>query len=249
MSLELSPTMVLGDVELILIPAGDFSMGSSRGAKDEAPLHKVYVDAFYIAKYPITNARYERFVEAIGHSPLPHWRGPTIPTEKEDYPVVNVTWYESCAYCQWLAEETGQVARLPTEAEWEKAARGTDMRLYPWGAQFDVDKCNVLDSGLRRPTPVGQYSPQGDSPYGVCEMSGNVWEWTHSIYKPYPYRADDGREDPEAEGPRVLRGGSFGSGRDFARVSSRFAYQPDEHSFYGDNGFRIVMISSRRVVS
>jgi formylglycine-generating enzyme required for sulfatase activity len=245
MSVELPPTVILGDVELILISAGDFSMGSNRGAKDEVPLHKVYVDAFYMAKHPITNTWYERFVEAAGHSPPPHWRGPTMPMGKENHPVVNVTWYEGRAYCRWLAEETDQVVRLPTEAEWEKAARGSDMRMYPWGPQFDVGKCNVLDSGIRTATPVGQYSPQGDSPYGVCGMAGNVWEWTYSMYKPYPYRADDGREDPEAAGPRVLRGGSFGSGRDFARVSSRFAYDPDKHSFYGDNGFRIVMMASR----
>jgi formylglycine-generating enzyme required for sulfatase activity len=137
-----------------------------------------------------------------------------------------VSWYEAYAYCRWLSELTGREYRLPSEAEWEKAARGGDGRLYPWGDPFDPAHCNVRASGLGRTTPVGQYSPQGDSPYGCADVAGNVSEWTASRFRPYPYDPDDGREDPAGEAERVSRGGSWHSPVLRARVVSRGMNDP-----------------------
>lgn len=246
MSAERSPTMILGDMERILIPAGEFTMGSDKGRDNEKPPHKVYLDAFYIGKYPITNAQYKRFVEATGREYPEHWLragGGSIRAGKEHNPVFFVMWYDVIAYCQWLSDETGRVVRLPTEAEWEKAARGTDGREYPWGNEFDASKCNNRENNLRITTPVGQYSPQGDSPYGVADMAGNVWEWTSSLFgKDYPYNHDDGREDLESEGSRVSRGGaSFASPR-VVRCAYRRWDSPDYPS--QNIGFRVVVSPS-----
>jgi formylglycine-generating enzyme required for sulfatase activity len=229
---------LLGDI--ILIPAGEFTMGSDTGAADEKPVHEVYVDAFYIGKHEVTNAQYERFVEDTGHRAAQYWPGASISEGNENHPVVNVSWYDARAYCQWLSDQTGQIVRLPTEAEWEKAARGTDGRVYPWGDEFDKDKCNSRESGIGDTTPVGGYSPEGDSPYEVADMAGNVWEWTSSLYKAYPYDPEDGREDPEAEEARVLRGGAFHhSLRRYVRCACRGRANPGDRDFY--LGFRVVV--------
>ncbi len=237
------PAITVGGIELVLIPPGEFTMGSDTGREDEKPLHEVDLDARYlhVGKYPITNAQYKRFVDATRHQAPRHWSGGSIPEGKEDHPVVWVSWDDARAYCRWLANETGQAVRLPTEAEWEKAARGTDGREYPWGDKFDKRKCNSQESGIEDTTPVGKYSRQGDSPYGVADMAGNVWEWTSSLYQDYPYDADDGREDPEAEGSRVARGGAFYNPHGGVRCTFRLGAKP-----YGRNvdlGFRIVLIS------
>ncbi len=237
---ERESTLTVGGIELVLIPAGEFTMGSEKGGDAEKPARKVYLDAFYIGRYPITNAQYKRFVEATGHESPYASTGRLVPKGKEDHPVVNVTWDDVRAYCEWVSDETGQVLRLPTEAQWEKAARGTRSRKYPWGHKFDKDKCNTLESGIRDTTPVGKYSPAGDSPYGVADMAGNVWEWTSSLHKHYPYSADDGREDPTAKGDRVLRGGSFSYDRGFARVTYRYLVDPD--GFLGKLGLRVVLL-------
>ena len=145
-------------------------------------------------------------------------------------------------YCHWLnnlltAElPVGLVLRLPSEAEWEKAARGTDRREYPWGNIFDKNKCNTDEDGKRGITSVGIYSPQGDSPYGCADMSGNVWEWMHSLSKAYPYIINDGREDERASGVRVLRGGSFGFNKWTARCTYRY-----DLDFGNDIGFRVCL--------
>jgi formylglycine-generating enzyme required for sulfatase activity len=230
--------------EMALIPAGDFLMGSDpkkdKFAKDrEQPQHTLFLPDYYLAKTPLTNAQYAAFVQATGHSQPGHWKGGKPPKGKEDHPVVHVSWHDAVAYCRWLSEVTGRPYRLPSEAEWEKGARGSDGRLWPWGNQWDVKRCNTKESGPNDTTPVGAY-PEGASPYGLLDMAGNVWEWTRSVYKSYPYDPDDGREDLEAPGTvrRVLRGGSWNYNQDSARCVVRFRSGP--LSSHGYLGFRLV---------
>jgi formylglycine-generating enzyme required for sulfatase activity len=218
--------------EMVTVPAGEFVMGS------EKPVHRVHLDAYAIGKYPVTNAQYQRFVEVTGREPPRHWEnGKPVPW-MANHPVVYVSWRDAQAYCRWLSETTGGIYRLPTEAEWEKAARGSeDEREWPWGNEFDAQRANTLEGrGDWQTTPVGMYS-DGASPYGVMDMAGNVWEWTSSLYKPYRYDPGDGREDPEAA-VRVLRGGSWFDDRGYARCASRVGYSPGP-SHLGI-GFRLV---------
>lgn len=187
-------------IELVLVPAGPFMMGSEHGAEDEQPIHEVYLDAYYIGKHPVTNRQYREFVSGTGHAEPPHWD----PAHRDhdgfagdDKPVVYVSWDDASAFCRWLSRATGQDWHLPTEAEWEKAARGTDGRTYPWGNEeptsrrcnFAVAKPEPPAVGGFRPvvvrrshptvghtTEVGSY-PAGVSPFGCHDMAGNVWEW------------------------------------------------------------------------
>jgi formylglycine-generating enzyme required for sulfatase activity len=201
---------------------------------------------YHLAKTPVTNAQYAAFVEATDHRQPKHWKDRKPPSGKEDHPVVYVSWHDAVAYCRWLAEVTGRPYRLPSEAEWEKGARGTDGRIWPWGNQWDAERCNTWEGG-KRTTPVGAY-PEGASPYGLLDMAGNVWEWTRSLWgedwqEPsfkYPYDPDDGREDLEAPDTvrRVLRGGSWHNDRDSARCVERNWRLPDySHNYLG---FRLV---------
>ena len=239
--------------EMVLIPAGEFLMGSDPGTdrdadEEEQPQHTIYLPDYYLAKTPVTNAQYAAFVQATGHRQPKHWKGRKPPEGKEDHPVVYVSWHSAVAYCNWLSQVTGKTHRLPSEAEWEKAARGTDGRLWPWGNRWDPHKCNSHEAGPREPTPVGQYSPDGDSPYGCADMAGNVWEWTRSLWgwnfaKPdfgYPYDPGDGREDLKTGDhiARVLRGGAFFNEVGSVRCACRLGYSPNHRS--RDFGFRVV---------
>ena len=232
------------DFDWVTIPAGKFLMGSDK-AKDkhafgnEQPPHEVTLPTYRIARYPVTNAEYKRFVDAKGYQPPGHWENEQIPRGKENHPVVYISWQDAMAFCEWAG------VRLPSEAEWEKAARGTDGRIYPWGNEApDKARCN-FNMAVSDTTPVGNY-PMGISPYGVLDMAGNVWEWTSTLWgqnweKPdfgYPYAPHDGREDPAAAGRRVVRGGSFG-GRQYG-VRCAFRYGRDTDFRYGDVGFRVV---------
>jgi len=158
---------------------------------------------------------------------------------------VNVSWNDAQAYCEWLNQikdvnlPKGYVFRLPTEAEWEKAARGEYGNIWPWGNEFDKNKCNSSEGGKGSTTPVGAYSPAGDSPYGAADMAGNVWEWNQSLYKDYPYKLDDGRENIKADGTRVLRGGSFLSDSRDVRCAIRSSRNPNLR--LNDLGFRVVV--------
>jgi formylglycine-generating enzyme required for sulfatase activity len=135
--------------------------------------------------------------------------------------VVHVSWDDAMGFCQWASQANGRHVSLPSEAAWEKAARGTDGRIWPWGNQPpDEARCN-FDLNVGDTTPVGRYCPQGDSPYGYADMSGNVWQWTNSIFKGYPYDAQDGRESLKIRDHRVLRGGSFA----YDQWSARCAYR------------------------
>lgn len=272
------------------VPAGDFVMGDDgadlRGRK--VPAHTVWVDAFYISKYPVTNADYQRFVADVGHEF-------ELPEGKTNHPVVDVSWSQARDYAAWAG------MRLLTEAEWEKAAswtpepsrqkdnegakrpankltrffmqakasrdqgrwprllkglvkqkeNGEEMeglegkivdrrkRVYPWGNEFDPSKCTTGEAWFTGTTPVGIYSPAGDSPYGCADMVGNVWEWTSSLYRNYAYQADDGREDISSFGFRVVRGGSFLSYQGIARCAGRFGLPPYFCNL--SRGFRVGM--------
>lgn len=231
--------------EMIYIPGGDFIMGSDESLENERPAHVVHVDAFYIDRYPVTNEEYRRFVDATGH-PVPYydveWAEPydynwdperqTPPEGKEKHPVVLVSLEDARAYATWAGK------RLPTEAEWERAARGTDGRRWPWGNEFVEDHCNTRESNTDGTTPVGQYSPDGNSPEGVGDTVGNVWEWTSSLFRLYPYDANDGRESQEADGWHVLRGGSWRNDLNRARCTARL---DGDFLFFNNVGFRCVV--------
>jgi formylglycine-generating enzyme required for sulfatase activity len=166
--------------------------------------------------------------------------GKTAPTDELDHPAVRVSWRDATAYAAWLAQLTGLPWRLPTEAEWEKAARydpnTRTSRIYPWGDTFDKARCNTYESGIRGTTPVGTY-PNGASPCGALDMAGNVWEWTSSLFKPYPYNASDGRERADSTDSRVLRGGSWYIDPRFARAAYRLLNDPG--GIVGNVGFRV----------
>ncbi|TVR58137.1 MAG: NACHT domain-containing protein [Candidatus Competibacteraceae bacterium] len=240
-------TMPHGEPEWVSIPAGEFAMGDAHEA------HRVYLPDYAIARVPITHAQYHRFVQATGHAPPEGWNGQRPPRGKEVHPVVYVSWYDALAYCRWLSEATGKSIALPSEAEWEKAARGVqDQREYPWGDPLDATRCNVSESGFGDTTPVGIF-PNGASPYGCLDLAGNVWEWTRSLWgqdrgKPdfaYPYDPNDARREDLAAGDavlRVLRGGSWRGGHDVARCACRVCDRPYFRRVYG--GFRVVLRSA-----
>jgi formylglycine-generating enzyme required for sulfatase activity len=236
-------------LELVRVPAGEFLMGSDP-AKDkdsydfEQPQHRVYVSEFYIGKHPVTNEQYAAFVKATQHEAPEHWERGEVPSGKENHPVVYVSWHDAVVFCQWLSQETGKTFRLPTEAEWEKAARGPDGRICPWGNEWDETKLNSEEAGPGDTTPVGQYSPGGDSPYGAADMSGNVWEWCADWYneEEYQRRVKSTVKDPR--GPkkgksRVLRGGAFPIDHGGVRCAYRFGDAPNNRD--GDGGFRVVV--------
>jgi formylglycine-generating enzyme required for sulfatase activity len=201
--------------ELVIVPPlvdiheGIFLMGSDprkdpNTRTDEMPSRSLNLATFHIGAYPVTVAEYDCFVQS-GQKQPPDWQQQLACV---DHPVVGINWREASTYITWLAGHTGHPWRLPTEAEWEKAARGTDGRIYPWGDFFDVSRADT-DNGTERTTaPIGSF-PGGISPYGALDMAGNVWEWTSTLYRPYPYSSNDGREAVQVEGNRVLRGGSW----------------------------------------
>lgn len=224
----------IGGMDFVHVPAGKFLMGSRADNQlardDEKPQHTVKIPYdYWIGKFPITNEQYAKFVLATTgkhNKMVESW------LSRPDHPATGVSWDEAQAYCHWLNQMhgveilMGYAFRLPTEAEWEKAARGEFGFEWPWGNEFDKNKCNSEEGGKKGTTPVGAYSPAGDSPYGAADMVGNVWEWTRSRYKGYPYQAGDGREDLKASDFRVARGGSWLNLRDYARCAVRLRPQP-----------------------
>jgi formylglycine-generating enzyme required for sulfatase activity len=219
---------------MVFVPAGEFLYGESK--------EKLVLPAFWIDRAPVTNAEFARFIQDTGYTSTAEragtgcvnigggwqdvrgadWRHPAGPEMEDisgllDHPVVQVSWEDAVAYAGWAGK------RLPTEQEWEKAARGADGRDYPWGSQVAAgDLCNFnMNEG--RTTPVGQYSPQGDSPFGCADMSGNVWEWTRS---------------QAGNGGRVLRGGGWSHPAEYVRLVLRPIHAPDER--YDTDGFRCV---------
>ncbi len=228
------------------VPGGVFTMGSDKSRDKEArenetPQYPVGVDGFAIGQHPVTVAEYACAVRAKAvREPERDWGNLDWATQQShpDYPVVCISWHDAMAYVRWLAKLTGQPWRLPTEAEWEKAARGTDERIYPWGDTFDKARCNIGESGICTTTPIGRY-PSGESPSHVQDMAGNVWEWTSSLYQPYPYRRNDGRENANSIESRVLRGGSWDDVSRCTRAAFRDHSWSDLLSYGG--GFRLVL--------
>jgi formylglycine-generating enzyme required for sulfatase activity len=246
-------------MKLVLVPGGEFTMGSSDGDADERPPHKVRVDSFYIGRCEITNAQYEK----MSHMHRDKWKQFS---DGDDMPVVAVSWREATAFCEWLSRREGATYRLPTEAQWEVAARGKDQRAYPWGdvspSGGGVHRCNFApgkeralwkQDGFEFAASVGVF-PEGVSPHGCHDMAGNVWEWCRDRYAPYDPRDEapggsGGTDRAAVNGTRdeakcVLRGGSFSEGERALRCANRAAKSP---GYYDVNiGFRVVRELGKR---
>ncbi|MBI1294267.1 SUMF1/EgtB/PvdO family nonheme iron enzyme [bacterium] len=218
------------------MPAGAFVRGSDinyTAVGNETPQRQIYLSTYQIARMPVTNAQYNVFVDATGHRTPEHWHGKEIPSGKANHPVVNVSWHDAMAFCTWAG------VRLPSEAEWEKAARGTDGHIYPWGNQSpDVKRCN-FNRNVCDTTAVGSY-PAGVSPYGVMDMAGNVWEWVHDWYQSdyYSVSPDSNPQGPATGICRVMRGGSWFNLDYYVRSANRDYNHPG--SWHYDLGFRCV---------
>lgn len=236
--------------DMVEIPAGSFLIGSHQ-AEDiptsETPQHELQLAAYHIGKYPVTIAQYAEFIKHSNY-PAPErvgWSGRKPPSKKLNHPVVGVSWYDTIAYCEWLSGETQRPFRLPTEAEWEKAARGSDGRLYPWGNLWDAAKCN---NQAKETTAVETY-PDGASPYGCLDMIGNASEWTSTLWGSnwqqseysYPYDKTDGRENLDAERTihRIYRGGDYDDKISLLRCAARGWYAPDHR--HKLRGFRVAL--------
>lgn len=248
--------VVTFEPQMIRIPAGKFLMGSTaeqaaqavrdgldkKMADFEQPQHLVELSEYFIGKYPITNREYQAFVKEAQLNLPRGWDGDQYPPEKGDHPVVNVSWQDASAYCQWLSEKTKRTYRLPTEAEWEKAARGEDGRVWPWGSEFGMDNANTQEARLNDTSPVGQFSPRGDSLYGCADTIGNAWEWCADWFSEGEYKTRQaGVKDPQgppAGNARVLRGGSFNDYRANARCAYRLRFAPFD--FINIISFRVV---------
>jgi formylglycine-generating enzyme required for sulfatase activity len=236
--------------ETILIPAGRFLMGSISGPgvpENETPQHWVTLPSYRIGKYPVNHQQY-RFFVAEHPERRPEqagWRFTAPPSGRLNHPVTGVSWHDAVSYCDWLSARTTRAYRLPTEAEWEKAARGSDDgRIYPWGNELDPERCNIQTGDT---TPVDRY-PAGRSPYGCYDLVGNVREWTATIWgddprQPqytYPYRENDGnRREFTTRVYRVHRGGAHDDAPMQLRCSARGFYSPDGRQ--STLGFRVVL--------
>ena len=200
------------ETDLIFVGGGNFKMGSNEGWEDEKPIHPVTLSDFYMGKYPVTK---KLWMNVMGSNPSPYL--------KDDFPVINVSWNNVQEFIAKLNTQTGKQYRLPTEAEWEYAARGgTQSKDYKYSGSNDLDEVAWYSINSNDgPHLVGQKKP---NELGLYDMSGNVWEWTHSLEKDYPYKDDDGREDEKVVGTRVLRGGSLVSRTREIRCVSRPRY-------------------------
>jgi len=249
---------------MVFVPAGEFVMGSEELGDDERPVRRLYLDGFWIDRYEVTNERFAHFVAATSYqteaeqrgwgwvwtssdgstelttgwekvegADWHHPRGPDSSIEsKLAHPVVLVSWNDAAAYCQWADKH------LPSEAQWEKAARGPDGWRYAWGDEFDSAKANTNEAGTSDTTPVGSFSPQSDSPYGAADMTGNVGEWVADWYdSDYYHQAPTADPPGPASGTyKILRGGAWSFVEVYARTAFRYNVKPDYT--YDFAGFR-----------
>ena len=251
---------------LARIPAGDFLMGAADAEGDEQPVHRVYVSEFFIGRFAVTQDEYARFVRATGYPPpgvralplitdggrdtafremaAPYvWADGQAPPGHGSHPVVLIRYEDAAAYCAWLSQTLGRVARLPTEAEWEKAARGGVEGLrYPWGDDCDPTRCNFLVDAstkhLQSTRPTGTYPP---NPYGLHDMSGNVWEWVSDWYGRDYYASSEQRDPrgPASGATRIIRGGSWVN-EDVAMLRCAYRHKTPSDTYAYSIGFRIV---------
>jgi formylglycine-generating enzyme required for sulfatase activity len=237
-------------IVMVYVPPGEFMMGQTAeekkwlidqiGEKDynsyyerETPLHKVYLDGYWIGKHEVTFAQYDRYCNDIKKE-KPDDRS----WGRENRPVINVSWTEAVAYCEWLSQKIGLQFNLPTEAQWEKAARGSDQRKYPWGSREpDKDLAN-FSGNVGKTTPVGSY-PTGASPYGLLDMAGNVWEWCSDWYEAGYYKNSPLKNPagPDSGSDRVVRGGSWDYYARDLRCAYRIDFGPSNRDF--SLGFRL----------
>ncbi|MFP4440484.1 MAG: formylglycine-generating enzyme family protein [Chloroflexaceae bacterium] len=259
------PAIPIPIPEMVEIPAGPFLMGSTdadeRADDDEQPQHELRLETYWIGRTEVTNAQFRPFVEGDGYTNPDYWTAAGWEWREEDniiqpahwddadwngdqQPVVGISWHEAVAYARWLSAQTGYEFRLPTEAEWEKAARGTDGRIWPWGDEWVATNCNCNDT-IGRTTPVGQYSESAGR-YGALDMAGNVWEWTATRWrKDYPYTLENEWTAAYLAGKnsRVMRGGSWFNEQKFVRGAYRLNVNPRSR-LYLHVGLRLASHSS-----
>lgn len=245
--------------KMVYVPAGEFTMGSDEGFSDQQPVHTVYLDSYYVGKYEVTNAEYAAYLnKALDTGEIQASDSTVIKegnelldldspfceisfkngsfevdTEKENCPVIEVNWHGAVAYCEHYD------MRLPTEAEWEKAARGMDARSYPWGDGSPTPSHCNFNRNIGHPISVGQYSPDGNSPYGCCDMAGNVWEWCNDWYDAdyYSISPANNPQGPSSGSGRIIRGGSWYSYERLCGTTYRSKNTPG--SSFNNLGFRV----------
>jgi formylglycine-generating enzyme required for sulfatase activity len=242
---------------MVYVDVGEFIRGSEEYIR-ERPVRKIYLDAFKIGKYPVTNQEFKAFIEDGGYENKELWApegwqwrkkknisGPFYWHERKwncpNFPVVGVSWYEASAYAKWLSRKTVNSYCLPTEVQWEKAARGSGGFLYPWGDEWDRNRCNSEECGLNRTSPVGIF-PIGASPYGCMDMAGNVWEWCADWFNKNYYIESPGSnpQGPFDGSNRVIRGGSWIDDSGGCRAAGRDWIHPTSHGTF--LGFRLARL-------
>lgn len=254
--------------DLKFVPGGEFIVGDNNPKTSSSPISQVSVKPLYMAKYPVTFREYSLFIKDTHWPPPQFWGGQEPPMSFWKYPMICVTWVEANAYCHWLSRTTDLNWRLPSEAEWEFAARGTDGRTYPWGNVFDPARCNTTDSGSRGLTMVDRFDLEGASPFGISDMAGNIWEWTSTLWHDYPYRPEtfvklpylptllfteeiwhldrrvtQTREKWVEKVKCVMRGGSYAGDKVYATTSSRIWSSVGNWGMFG--GFRVCVSADK----
>ncbi len=236
--------------EMVLIPAGEFIMGTDRVDKenthlkigavkplflDQHPERKVHLEAYYIDRYEVTNAEYKQFIDDSGYNDLPaNWVDGVFPEGMDNYPVTHISWDEALTYALWAGK------RLPSEEQWEKAARGSAGGLYPWGNEYFKGHANINLDGSRELAPIGSY-PKDKSPYGVFDMGGNVMEWTQDWYMAYP--GNTRKDSRFGKKFKALKGSAFQKAGHYFMDAYRFAFartEADPDGYYENVGFRCV---------